>query len=131
LIGSGLGLAFALWMANGVDLTRPFKYCESCSRTMEKHAEHAVDLALLPSVQRLAAGDEREKTALPAATSPLRLLLTLHGCPKCGSGFLDGEAKLALSYTTLDGVQRRGASWLCLSAKVAPQVVTWVRDQAA
>ena len=129
LVGSHLGVAFALWNGTYVDLRSGAPFCERCEKHMTSLMLPTRRLEDLSAMRAML--DGAPGVALIEAHAPLCLESVLWSCPACQQGYVDGRALLRLGFPKHNELQRKSVDWLCLSAAVAPAVVTSLRQRLA
>ena len=129
LVGSGLGVALALLLGTNVNLGVGAPFCEACEQHMTSLVLPTRRLEDLGSMRAMLNG--APGIALLEAHAPLCLESVLWSCPACQQGYVDGRALLRLGFPKHNELQRKSVDWLCLSAPVAPAVVSSLRQHLA
>ncbi len=120
-----VGLLFALLMAfiGAEDTVKAQKFCERCELFMVDKALCGTNLETGAHVLAcVRARDVVGAVDVLSADSGSDLELTLHRCPKCGTGILDAHLWTRARWVDAKGAKDATRDWLVLSAALSPEL---------
>ncbi len=118
-----VGLLFALVMAfvGAEDTVRQQRFCEPCDLYMTDKRLPAASLVVAEQVMRSATSrDVVPIVDLLSGDTGSDLEPSLHVCPKCGSGYLDGRLWARTKWLDSKGDKTAERDWLVLSVALGP-----------
>lgn len=119
-----VGLLFALVMAfvGAEDEVKSQKFCEPCGAFMGTKSLPAMSLVVAEQVARsLAVRDMVAIVDVLASDTGSDVEPTLHRCPKCGAGYLEGRLWAHAKYVDDKGDKIVDRDWLAISAHLRPE----------